>query len=138
MAKIQQPKKIRAEDFTGEEQQIITKISDPFNDLADSFYFALTKSLDFTNMNRDSVTVTVNIDGSGAVSNLPRVKFNLRTGSPQMVLCGRAQNIINPNIYPTNAPFISYTVINADTIQIQHVTGLPVNSQFLLTLELIG
>lgn len=139
MAKIELPKKIRAEDYPQDQQSIISKLSDPFNDLADSFYNALTKSLDFSNMNRDLVQVNVVIDGTGKVSNLPQVRFNLRSGAPKGVTCVRAFNSVNPNIFPTSSPFVNWTATNTpNTIQILSVTGLPVNSQFILTLELIG
>lgn len=138
MAKIELPKKIRAEDYPQDQQAIISKISDPFNDLADSFYGALTKSLDFANMNRDLVQVSINVDGTGAVSNQPQVRYNLRTGSPRGVTCVRAFNSTNPNVFPTGAPFVNWTVATTNTIQILSVTNLPINSQFTLTLEIIG
>jgi hypothetical protein len=138
MGKIEQPKKIRTEDFTESEQSLASKISDPFNDLADSFYYSLTKSLDFDNMNRDLVSVNVNIGPTGLVTNLPQIRCNLRTGTPRGVSVIRALNSINPNVFPTGAPFVSYTVINQNTIQLQAVTGLQNNSQYVLTLELIG
>jgi hypothetical protein len=139
MARIEIPKKIRTEDFTTDEQTIIAKISDPFNDLADAFYFALTKSIDFENLNRDLVTVNVNIGATGQVSNLPQVRHSLQTGAPRGVNVIRAINSKSPNtVFPTGAPFLSYTVVSQNVIQVLAVTGLQNNSQYVLTLELIG
>ena len=137
MGKVQIPKKIRAEDFKSDDQALISKLSYPFNDLADSFYFNLNKALDFDNMNRDLINVNVNINATGGVANLPQVKYNLRT-KPRGVVCVNAVNSVNPNIYPTQSPFVSWSLNSDGTLQILNVTGLQVNSQYILTLEIIG
>jgi len=41
-------------------------------------------------------------------------------------------------VFPTGAPFLSYTVVSQNVIQVLAVTGLQNNSQYVLTLELIG
>lgn len=137
MGKIEQPKKIRVDDFTDETRDIAERFSEPFNDLADSFYYSLTKSLDFDNLNRDLVTVNVNINSTGKVSNLPQIRYNLRT-RPRGVACVSAVNLLNPNIYPAAAPFVSWTINANNNLQVLNVTGLQNNSQYLLTLEIIG
>lgn len=137
MAKIQQPKKLRAEDFQGENQQFVQQFAYIFNDLADSFYFSLIKSLDFENMNRDLVQVNVNIGSSGQVTNLPQIKYNLKN-APKGVSCVRAINQTNPTIFPTQSPFVSWGLLNNGNMQILNVTGLQDNSQYVLTLEIIG
>ncbi len=138
MSKIQTPKKLRAEDFAADDRDLVSKIAFIFNDLADSFYFALNKSLDENNLNQDIVSVIVNIDGTGAVSNLPLVKYNLRN-KPRGILCIRAVNVNSPNTYPTQAPFVSWDVGSAaSTVQILAVSGLQNNSQYSLTLQIIG
>lgn len=137
MGKVEIPKKVRAEDYKPEERDLIARLSDVINDLADSFYFEMTKSLDFENLNRDLVTVTVNINGVGRVSNLPQVRYNLRS-RPRGVTCVAATNLANPNIYPTGAPFVSWTITSNNNLQVLNVTGLQNNSQYLLTLEIIG
>lgn len=137
MGKIEQPKKLRAEDFEEKDRSIISKLADVVNDLADSFYYSQIKSVDFDNLNRDLVQVNVNINGTGKVSNLPQVKFNLRS-QPRGVNVVRAVNQNNPLIPPTNSPFVTWSLNSNGTMQILNVTGLPNNSQYVLTLEIIG
>jgi hypothetical protein len=48
-----------------------------------------------------------------------------------------ASNQTNPGIYPTAAPFVSFTY-SGDIVTILNITGLQANSQYSLTLELIG
>lgn len=88
-------------------------------------------------MNRKLIVVNVKINGSGQVINNPQIRYSLTNGKVSGVVCVSATNINDPGIYPTTTPFISYT-FNSGILTILNITGLQINSEYNLTLELIG
>lgn len=135
MARIQIPKKIRSEDFKPEQQEVATKIAECFNDFADGTYQTFTKGIDYENLRRQLTTLVVNIDKNGRVSQNPEIKLNL-IGKVIGVQVMNAVNINDVSIYPTTAPFVSWTV-NSNILRILNITGLQANSQYQLTLDII-
>lgn len=135
MAKIQIPKKVRSEDFKPEERDLVDKFAFIINDAFDSFYQTFTKGIDYENLNRQVVVLTVTMDKLGKVSQSPTVKITAN-GRIRGVNVLNAVNVNNINIYPTGAPFVSWSV-NANLLTILNITGLQASSQYQLTLELI-
>lgn len=133
--RIQIPKKLRTEDFDSDSQDMVSKIGFVYNSFVDEVYQALNGRLDTDNLARKLVTINVIIDKNGNVVNPPQIKLDLpvRVSGVNVI---RAVNLINPAISPTSAPFVGF---NATTTQltISYVLGLPVNSQFQLTLEIL-
>jgi hypothetical protein len=136
MSKIQIPSKIRAENFQEEDRAVASGIGAIYNSFVDQLYFLLNGNLDFDNMKRQLVTVTVVMDATGKVTNSPSVGFKLN-GRLQGINCIKAQCINNPQQYPTSTPFVSFS-LNGESFVITNITGLQANSQYVLTLELIG
>lgn len=134
--KIQVPKKLRAEDFKSDQQDLINKIAYIYNSFVDEVYNVLNKNVDYDNLNRQIVELTVKIDSSGKVINSPQIKTSLRTKIRGINVLN-AVNQDNSTIYPTNAPFLNWTV-NEEILTVLNVSGLQSNSQYKLTLELIG
>lgn len=133
-------KRIRSEDFPAEYRQIIDRIAYALNDFQDQTIFNLTKGLDFRNLNQDLKDIDVIIDGSGNIVNPPTIRTNLRTKA-RLVFVGNAVNLQNPTITPTSQPFISFTVdttADAQLVRVLGVTGLQNNSQYRLSLLIIG
>lgn len=137
MSKVEIPKKIRAEDFAPDERLMISKISSIYNDFTDSYYYHMTKSIDFNNLNQDFVTTSVIINSSGQVTNVPQIKYNLKN-KPRGIVVVSATNMKNPNVYPINTPFVSWDITTQGNLRILNVTGLQNDSQYALSLLLIG
>ena len=134
MGKLQIPKKLRVEDFDQDDQALISKIAFVYNVFADEVYNTLNKNIDYDNLNRQFVTISVSIDNTGKLINPPQIK-TLLNGRVRGLNVLNAINLIDSSIYPTTAPFISWT-INSDILTILNITGLQNNSQYSLSLEL--
>lgn len=135
MGKIQVPKKIRTEDFKPEQQELADKLGFVYNDNADLTYQTLSKGIDYENLKRQLVTFVVNMDKNGKVAQSPEIKLNL-VGRVLGVQVLNAVNINNVNIFPTGAPFVSWTV-NSNILRILNITGLQASSQYQLTLDIV-
>lgn len=136
MSKIEIPSKIRAENFDEKDRDVASKIGAVVNPFADQMYFVLQKGIDFENLNRQVVNITVTINSLGKVVNPPVIKTSLRS-KVQLVYCGNAVCLNNNQQYPTSMPFVSFE-INNNSLIIKNITGLQANSQYALTLELVG
>lgn len=134
--KPQVPKKIRSEDFPQEYQELVSQLGFIYNDNADITYQIIAGGIDFDNLNRQYSVITVTIDPSGGISNPPQIKTALKTKVKGINVIS-AVNVNNTMVYPTAAPFVSYTT-NANLLTILNVSGLPVSSQWQLSLEIIG
>jgi uncharacterized protein YuzE len=135
MGKLQIPKKIRIEDFASDYKELIEKISFVFNPFTDEVYQALNGNIDTSNLNRQIVDVSVQIDGSGKVVGQPQIKTTV-SGKISGIVVINATNLVNPTTYPTNTPFVSYTT-SGNILTILNITGLQNNSQYKLVLEII-
>lgn len=138
MAKIQAPKRIRAEDFAEDERSLIGKLAFIVNSFMDDVYNALNSNLDFNNLNRQLVSLDIRM-GSGAtpaVLNSPQIRHTLR-GRPVGINCIKAQNLNNTLVYPLATPFVNFT-FNENIITLLAITGLQADSEYRLTLEIIG
>lgn len=133
--KIQIPKKLRTEDFDSDSQDMVSKIGFIYNSFVDEVYQALNGRLDTDNLARKLVTINVIIDKNGNVVNPPQIKLDLpvRVSGVNVI---RAVNLINPAISPTSAPFVGFSATSTQ-LTINYVLGLPLNSQFQLTLEIL-
>lgn len=136
MSKIQTPKKIRVEDFDAEQQELIRGIGFVINPFMDEVYLILTNNIDFNNLNRELVEIDLNIDSSGNLINLPQIK-NKVISKVRGINILKATNLVNPTIYPSSSPFLSWSV-NGDILNILNVTGLQNSSQYRLLVELVG
>lgn len=137
MSRVPDIKRIRAEDFKSDYKDLIDKVGYSFNSFADQVIDIMSKKLDFDNLNRDLVTIDVEISGSGTVVNNPGVKYNLKSDKVRGINIVKAVNINNPEVYPTAAPFVSFT-FNNGILTILNVTGLQNSSKYRLTIEVIA
>lgn len=133
--KIQTPKKLRAEDFKSDQQDLVNKIAYVFNVFADEVYSVLNKGVDYDNLNRQKVDIIVSINATGMIMNSPQIKTNLR-GKIAGINVLNAIHTSSSTTYPTSAPFVSFT-INGGILTILNITGLQANSEYKLTLELV-
>jgi hypothetical protein len=135
MARIQAPRRVRIEDFGPEERKVIERLSETINTFNEDVYNTLSNGVDFDNLNQQLVDVIVQIDAGGEIANEPRFTTTVR-GRIRGVIVVRAENIENPNVFPTAAPFISYAS-NGNLVTILNVTGLPNSSSYRLTLLIL-
>lgn len=135
MAKISNLKRIIKEDFPEEYQELIDKLAYSLNPFLEQISNAFNKNINIENLSREFITVTV--ENVGGNLKIP-VQFKTSlSGRIQGFNIIKAENITNPAIYPTQAPWITWT-INSNILTIQKVTGIPDNNKFRLTLELIS
>lgn len=76
------------------------------------------------------------MDALGIIQNPPSIKSTLNS-KVVGVICMNAENLLDPTAYPLNTPFISFSLKN-NLINILNISGLQANSQYRLTLLLIG
>lgn len=137
MAKIQPPKPLRFEDFKAEEKELITKISESYNQFNEDVYRQLNGNIDFDNLNRQlAMNVIVRTNSAGQVVNNPQIRIKTKT-TPKGLSVVFAENQVNSNIYPVSHPFISYTIKN-NLITILNVSGLQANSEYKLNIEVVA
>lgn len=133
--KIRIPEKLRTEDFPSDLQESIGKIGKIYNQFTDSVYRVLNGNIDFDNLDRQLVQVDITTDSKGALVNAPQIKLTTKT-RVNGINCVSAINLVNPSIYPSGAPFISFST-NGQVLSILNITGIQASSQYRLTLELL-
>ena len=136
MSKLQVPKKLRIEDFKSDQQELIGKLGYAINSFMDDTYNCLNNKIDYSNLNRQLVTLTLQVDANSKLINPPSIKTTT-SGSVVGILVLSASNQTNSNTYPTSAPFVSWTISNG-IVQLLNITGLQASSKYQLLLEIIG
>jgi hypothetical protein len=130
-------RRINLEDFTADEQDLVSKLASTININTENVYTALNNDLNFS----DNFDVTVQslpvIVNSSGIPTTP-TSFSLGTTNNVVpkasgMLVTNAINTTNSNIYPTGAPFISFTQ-SQDSVTVNHITGLPAGNSFTLTI----
>lgn len=137
MARVPDIKRIRKEDFDSEDQAVVEKIAYSVNTFMDQVIVALSKNLNFDNIDQQLVDYTISLGSAGELINPPNIRIDLRS-RPSGVLCISALNVNNPNTFPTGQPFVSYGVVNNRTISVRNISGLQPDSTYRLTLLIIG
>lgn len=123
-------RRIITQDYTEEDQELIEQLGSTVNDSFNSVYSALNKRLNLTdNIAATVKELVVTLDSNGIPQQLTRFSLDVPNASVVQVTCGRARNITNPSIYPTAAPFISFTQ-SGNSIIINHITGLAAGQQW--------
>lgn len=134
--KLNDIKRLSTDDFPRDQAALVSKLAFALNPFLEQISTMFNKNIDFDNLNQEVINVTVELDSSGVPKTLTDIKSNLKTKVRGLV-CIRAVNLENDGTFPTNAPFVSYTVLGNLT-RIQHVTGIPANKRYTLTLISYG
>jgi hypothetical protein len=130
-------KRINIVDYTADQQALVEKLASTLNIGIDNVYLALNNRLTFAdNFSATQKTLTVTVDSAGKPTQ--SLSFPLNTANNQQPRIIGTQIISATNntyssVYPTAAPFISYTQ-SGNTININHIAGLPANNEFALTI----
>ena len=129
-------RRLRTEDFKPEERDLISRVSYALNEFIDQTIFLLNKRIDFKNLNQQYVQVDVSINSAGNLVSPITIKSELN-GRAIGVQVINATNNVDTNVIPTSMPFVQFT-INTGIIKILNVSGLQTNSQYKLSLLIIG
>jgi hypothetical protein len=131
-------RRIITQDYSEDDQELIEQLGSTVNDSFNSVYSALNKRINFTDNIASTVKeLVVTLDANGIPQQLIRFNVDVPNTPVIQVICGRAINITNPGVYPTAAPFVSFTQ-NGNTIIINHITGLAANQQWRIIVTAIN
>lgn len=136
MAKVNNLKRLVKEEFESDDQVLIEKISFSLNPLFEQLTSAFNKGIDFDNLNQQFSFLDVEVNNLGIPKVETELKYTLRTRLKGAQVIS-VQNLTDTT-FPTGAPFISYTVKANGVLGIDHVTGLPADKRFRLSIVLIG
>lgn len=131
MPKLRSYKRLITSDFEKEDQELIERIGGSINDSFNELYFTLNGRVELTNNIACTVrTVDITVDSNGIP--VSRTTFTLNSTTPvigcQVIM---AANQTNTVVYPTGAPFISFTQLD-QALLINHITGLQANNRYTL------
>lgn len=131
MPKLSSYRRIITNDFEQEDRKLVETLASPINDSFNELYFASNGRLSISEnlfCTVKLIDVTVNANG------VPLATTSFSTDKPSPVLGIQvisAMNQTNSAIYPTAAPFVSFTAIS-NGILINHVSGLQANNRYTL------
>ncbi len=129
MPKLASYKRIITNDYAKEDKKLVEQLAGPINDGFNELYFATNGRLSV----RENIYCTykefdVEVDAAGNPTG--RTVITLTYNTP-VLGCEviRAENQDNSSIYPTGAPFVSYSQDN-NTIIINNITSLAAGSRW--------
>lgn len=137
--KLSQLTRIVEEDFSQEERNLIQKLARALNPFLEQISQAMTKNIDYDNLNRELLTYTVTVGSDGKPTDSKELKHNLKT-KPKGFNCISARNLSGNSLIPSGTPFVMFEFKGSDysVITVNAVCGLPANTKFELILEVIG
>lgn len=133
MAKLNNTRNIRAEDFDDEYNQLVSQLGSILNSFMQEVVELSDERIDFENRVENIKTIDVTVDSSGVPTQSP-FKVNVGKTGVRGIQVIRAYNLTNSSIYATSQPFVNFSPIGGELIQIHNITGLPANYKFQITL----
>lgn len=134
MPRIDNVKRLNADDFPVDSQETVARIAEIYNFFAEQVTNTLNGEIDFDNLNRAFLQLDVNVDSNGNPVNATRFSNNVGLLGIKVI---NAVNLTNRVIYPTGTPFISFTASGTGVYTINNITNLKANNNYRLSLELI-
>lgn len=126
-------KRLIKEDFQQKDKELVGKIGQVMNPATENISLALNNNLTFSdNIACAVVTIPITVDANGIPTNPTSFPVSLNARANHIFVT-RALNANNSGVYVTAAPFVDW-VENGGQITVNHVTGLPANSTFNLTM----
>lgn len=131
MAKLPNYKRIITSDFKKDDQELVEQLGRVINDGFNQVYFTLNGRINISDnlfCTVRIVDVVVGADGQPT----SRTTFTLNNTQP-VIGCQviQATNQTNTAVYPTGAPFISFTQLD-QALLINHITGLQPGDRYTL------
>lgn len=137
MSKLSNPTRVTKESVPKEYQGVVESVGGPFNDFSDQVYFALNGNITVTdNLNMRYKILDLSVNGSGNPLLLTQFKNTLNI-RPTGILVVKVENLTNPTIYPSGAPFASWSE-NGGVITVNNVTGLSTDYKWRITVLTLG
>lgn len=135
--KLSNLKRIVAEDFPAEQQELVSKLAFSLNPILEQISNAFNNNIDFDNLNQERSSFDVVVDANGKPITAVELSYSLKT-KPLGITVTRADCISSPIAYPTAAPFITFDYTSNGGVRILHVAGLPASKKFRLSVILIA
>jgi uncharacterized protein with ParB-like and HNH nuclease domain len=137
MAKLGFLRRLIKEDFNKKDQDLVSKIASILNPFMDSMNNSLTNQLTIAdNMSAQVTMLTVTVDANGIPTVPLNIKYTLNSTAKQLWITN-SQNLTNSAVFMTGAPFLEWTQ-NGSQIIVNHITGLPANNQYSLTVTIMN
>lgn len=130
--KLNNVRQIRAEDFPDELQQPMSQLGSILNPFMQEVVELADKRIDFENRVENIKTVDITVDSSGKPTLNAKINVEKNTIRGTQVIS--AINLSNSGIYPTQQPFISYSILGGGLLQVNNITGLQANNKYRLTI----
>jgi hypothetical protein len=128
-------RRITTEDYPKENRELVDKLGFTINPFFNSIVDAFNKNLSFTdNFNAQIVELEFNAPVS---ANQETIRNPLK-GNVGSIVVLRVQNITNSNATLTSAPFVEYSILQNNQVQIRNITGLTATNKYLIKLLLLA
>lgn len=135
MAKVTNLKRIVAEDFDDEYQDLIKQLSFSLNPLLEQITAAFNKNIDFDNLNQEISVFETRVDSDGIPLVKVEVKSSLKTRIKGMKII-QVNNLDDSDLL-AEAPFVSFELVN-NGFRVTQVVGLLPNKNYRVTVNVIG
>jgi hypothetical protein len=131
-------KRLNKSDYPKENQDLVDRLANSLNIGLESLYQLGNHNISLKD-NMLSVTrdITVTVDSTGKPTTSTAIVLGNNVTQPIGTIVLLAINQTNSSIYPTGAPFISFTQTGTNIV-VNNITGLPANNQFLLRVVVFG
>jgi hypothetical protein len=128
-------RRITTEDYPKENRELVDKLGFTINPFFNSIVDAFNKNLSFTdNFNAQIVELEFNAPVS---ANQVTIKNPVK-GNVGSIIVLRVQNITNSNATLSSAPFVEYSILQNNQLQILNITGLTASNKYLIKLLLLA
>ena len=130
-------KRLKSQDYPGEQQSIIEQLSFALNNGIEVLYEALNKKISIKdNLLATEKDVEFRVSSTGLVLNSTFINVDFGQ-QVRTVFVGKVENLTNPTSYPTSAVFLSW-VPTEKGIQILHATGLTAGNSYRIRVVMYG
>ncbi len=137
MAKIGNFKRLTSESVEPEYRDLLQVIAGSTNDFADEVTIALNNNLTVDeNLNMQYKTLEFSVAATGVPTITTQFKSTLKSRVRGMQVI-KVENLTNPNVFLTGAPFITFTETN-QVVTVSHITGLAVSNKYRVTVLSLG
>lgn len=124
--------RINKGDYPQESRNIVDRLAGSLNIAIESLFNLANRRISLRdNIACKVVDITLTVDANGFPLNPSIITLDQFVPIADGSYVEFARNLTNRLVYPTGQPFISFTQ-NGSQFEINHVTGLPANNQFLL------
>lgn len=134
--KLNDIKRLTTDDFSKKDAQLVSRLAFALNPFLEQISTIFNKNIDFDNLNQEVITFTVELDASGIPKTQTDLRSTLKT-KVRGIQCIRAQNLENDGTFPSSGVLVSFTT-NGSLTRVNHITGIPANKRYSLTVITIG